>query len=106
MAGYLLFHYNITDRSKIGELTALSESVVKKYNAEVIVGSPVKTVEGDALSHMVILKFQSFEAARTYYHSPENKEFTVLRNQITQGWAAILPGDSETQEVVDSGYFS
>ncbi len=35
----------------------------------------------------------------------KNKELTVLRNNITKGWAAIVPGDSETQEVVDSGYF-
>ena len=102
MAGYLLFNYKITDRSKIEELTELSLPVNKKYNAEVIVGSPVKTVEGEALSHVVILKFQSFEAAQTYYHSPENKGLTVLRNQITEGWAAIFPGDSETQAVVDS----
>jgi len=106
MTGYLLFNYTITDRNKIDELTALSEPVNKKYNAEVIVGSPVKTVEGEALSHMVILKFQSFEAAQSYYHSPENKKLTVLRNQITEGWAAILPGDTETQDLVDSGYFS
>ena len=105
MAGYLLFNYNITDRSKIDELTELSLPVDQKYGAEVIIGSPLKTVEGEALSHVVILKFSSFKAAQDYYNSEENKELTTLRNQITEGWVAIVPGDSETQAIVDSGYF-
>jgi len=105
MAGYVLFHYNITDRSKIDELSELSQPIHKKYNAEVIVGSPVKAVEGEALTHMVMLKFESFEAAQTFYNSPEQKELTKFRNRITQGWAAIVPGDSETQAVIDSGYY-
>ncbi len=106
MAGYIVFHYQISDRSRIDELTKLSLPIDIKYGAEVIVGSPVKAVEGTALTHLVILKFASFEAAETYYHSPENVELSKLRNEITEGWAAIVPGDSETQRVVESGYFN
>jgi len=69
------------------------------------VASPVKAVEGNTLSHLVILKFSSFEAAETYYSSPENLELAKLRNEITDGWAAIVPGDSETQKIIESGYF-
>ena len=106
MAGYLIFHYRISDRSRIDELTKLSQPIDVKYGAEVIVGSPVKAVEGTAMTHIVILKFASFEAAETYYHSPEHLELSRLRNEITEGWAAIVPGDSETQKIVDSGYFN
>ena len=105
MAGYIIFHYNILDRQKIDELTKLSSPVDEKYGAEVIVGSPVKALEGQTLSHMVILKFVSFQAAETYYHSSENQELTKLRNAITEGWVTIVPGDSETQQTIDSGYF-
>lgn len=106
MAGYVMFHYKILDRSRINELTEISLSINAKYGAEVIVGSPVKAVEGTTMAHMVILKFASFEAAETYYHSPEHIELSKLRNEITEGWAAIVPGDSETQKIVDSGYFN
>lgn len=106
MAGYVIFHYNITDRSRIDELTALSLPIDEKYGAEVIVGSPVKALEGTTLTHMVILKFDTFEMATTYYHCAENKQLSILRNKITEGWAAVVPGDSETRKVVDSGYFS
>lgn len=105
MAGYIIFNYKILDRGRIDELTQLSLPVNEKYGAEVIVGSPVKTIEGSTLSHIVILKFSSFEAAETYYSSAEHKALSTLRNEITEGWSAIVPGDSETGKIVASGYF-
>ncbi|MBV1874271.1 MAG: DUF1330 domain-containing protein [Gammaproteobacteria bacterium] len=54
---------------------------------------------------MLMLEFKDFEAAKEYYYWPEHKEISVLRNKITSGWTSIVPGDSETQDVVDSGYF-
>jgi len=105
MAGYVIYHYKILDRSRIDELSELSQPVNEKYGAEVIIGSPVKPLEGQTFTHMVVLKFDSFEQAQTYFHSEEHKELTVFRNQLTEGWAAIVPGDSETQAVIDSGYY-
>lgn len=105
MSAYIIFHYKITDRSRIDELTRRSLPIDKKYGAELIVGSPVKALEGDMFSNMVILGFKNFEAAQTYFHSDEHKELSKLRNEITEGWATIVPGDSETQTLVDSGYF-
>lgn len=75
------------------------------YGAKVIVGSPVKALEGNTLPNMVILEFKDFEAAQKYYLSEEHKELSLLRNQITEGWSSIVPGNSETQQLVDSGYF-
>jgi len=61
MSAYVIFNYKVTDRSKIDELTKRSIPVNEKYGAEVIVGSPVKTVEGKTLPNMVILKFRNFQ---------------------------------------------
>ncbi len=105
MSAYVVFNYKILDRSKIDDLTALVKPIDDKYGAEVIVGSPVKTVEGSALPNMVIYKFKSFESAQQWYYSQEHQEASVFRNGITQGWVTIVPGVSETQGLVDSGYF-
>ncbi len=105
MSGYIIYNYEITDRSKIDELTQLSLPVNDKYNAKVVIGSPVKAVEGKVSPHIVMLEFLNFDAAKDYYYSDEHQELSKLRNAITRGWAAIVPGDSETQQVVDSGYF-
>ena len=105
MSAYVVFNYKILDRSKIDELTELVKPIDAKYGAEVIVGSPVKTVEGSALPGLVIYKFKSFEAAKQWYYSEEHQEVSVFRNSITEGWATIVPGVSETDELVNSGYF-
>jgi uncharacterized protein (DUF1330 family) len=105
MSAYIMFNYNIIDRSKIDELTKMSLPVNKQYGATVLIGSPVKTLEGNAYSNMVVLEFINFEAAEKFYYSDEHKKLSVLRNEITEGWAAILPDDAATQALVNSGYF-
>lgn len=105
MSAYVLFNYKITNRSKIEELTERVKPVDEKYGAEVIVGSPVKTVEGNTLPNMVIYKFNSFQSAKDWYYSQEHKEITLFRNAITEGWVTIIPGVNETESIVESGYF-
>ena len=105
MAAYIIFNYKILDRSKIDELTEKVKPIDKKYAAEVIVGSPVKTVEGSTLANMVIYKFANFQAAKDWYYSAEHQDISLFRNAITEGWVTIIPGIDETQALVDSDYF-
>ena len=105
MSAYIVFNYNILNRSRIDELTQLVTPLIDKYKAEVIVGSPVKALEGKTFSNMVIYKFKSFQSAENFYYSKEHQKISVLRKEITEGFATIVPGNSETQELIDSGYF-
>ena len=105
MSAYVIFNYKILDRSKIDELTERVQPIDKKYGAEVIVGSPVKPVEGTTLPNMVIYKFENFDAAKNWYYSEEHQEVSIFRNAITEGWVSIIPGVNETAELVQSGYF-
>ncbi|MGJ8612505.1 MAG: DUF1330 domain-containing protein [Octadecabacter sp.] len=107
MAGFVLHHYNIMDRSRIDELGPMSLPIVEKYKGKLIVASPVKTVIGStSYSSMVVYKFDSFEAALKFYHSPEMAELAKFRDQVIEGFATVLPGHSETENVVKSGYFT
>lgn len=45
MSADFVAHYNILDRSRIDEVTALMQLIDEKYGAEAIVGSPVKPLE-------------------------------------------------------------
>ena len=106
MAGYILHYYNIIDRSRVDELGPLSLPVVEKCGGELVVASPVKMLKGEATySNMIIYKFESFEAALKCYNSPESSEFHKLRDQIVDVVSMALPGDSETEKVISSGYF-
>jgi uncharacterized protein (DUF1330 family) len=107
MAGYVLHHYNIIDRSRIDELGPMSLPIVEKYGGELIVASPVKTLAGStSYANLVIYKFDSFEAALEFYHSPEMTELAKFRNQVIEGFATVIPGHLETEKVVKSGYFA
>ncbi len=106
MAGYVLHHYNVIDRSRIDELGPLSLPIADKYGAEVMISSPVKALKGKtSYSGMVVYKLKSFEAALEFYHSPEMTELAKFRDEIIEGFAMVLPGHSETERVINSGYF-
>ena len=106
MAGYVLHHYNIIDRSRVGELGPMSLPILEKYDAELVISSPIKPLKGTtAYSNMVVYKFESFTAALEFYHSSEMAEFAIIRDQIIDGFATVIPGHSETEDVINSGYF-
>jgi uncharacterized protein (DUF1330 family) len=107
MAGYVLYHYNIIDRSRIDELGPMSLPIVEKYGGELVVASPVKTLVGStSCASMVIYKFESFEVALAFYNSPEMGELAAFRDQVIEGFATVIPGHSETESVIKSGYFT
>lgn len=106
MSAYVIFNYKILDHSRIDELSEMVKPVNDKYSATVIVGSPVKPIEGNTYPNMVIYKFDNFKQAQTWYESEEHKTLSVFRNEITEGWASIVPGVEETEALVKSGYFN
>lgn len=107
MSGYVLYHYNIIDRTRIDELGPMSDPIVEKYGGTLIVASPVKALKGaTSYANMVIYEFDSFDAALTFYNAPEMAELAKFRNQVIEGFATVIPGHSETERVVKTGYFS
>ncbi|KZL13332.1 DUF1330 domain-containing protein [Pseudovibrio sp. Ad26] len=107
MAGYVLHHYNIIDRSRIEELGPRSLPIIEKYGGELIVASPMKTLAGStSYTNMVMYRFESFEAAVTFYNSEEMIELRKFSSQVIEGFATVVPGHSETESVVKSGYFT
>ena len=92
MSAYIIFNYKILDRIKIEEVSGLLTLILKKYDTEVIVASPVKLIEGDTYPNMVIHKFNSIKDAEHFYYSKEHQEVVAFRKSITEGWATIVPG--------------
>lgn len=77
MSAYVTFNYKILDRRKIDQLTELVEPIDEQYEAEVIVGSPVKNIEGSTLPNMLIYKFKNFAAANQWFYSEEHQEVSI-----------------------------
>ncbi len=106
MSAYVIAHYNILDRSRIDEVTALMRPIDEKYGAEVIVDSPVKPLEGKTYCNVVICKSTSLEAAERWYYPEEQQTVKRLRTRITEGWAASLPECAQTPALMTAGYFA
>ncbi len=52
----------------------------------------VRAVEGSPQSVIVVVEFESTEAAQRWYDSPENTAVKGLRTSTTEGWLAIADG--------------
>ena len=59
---------------------AKASEAMKKYGGNPIVrGGKAETIEGHGVARNVVIEFASFEAARTYAHSPEYAAAKKLR---------------------------
>jgi len=91
VSGYIIYHYNIIDQTRIDQLGPLSLPILDKYSGELVVGSGVKVLEGSSYTNMVIYKFKSLDVAKAFYESDEAQELSKLRNEITEGYVVFVP---------------
>jgi uncharacterized protein (DUF1330 family) len=94
-----MYHYNIIDRERIELLGPLSQPIIEQFSGELIVANPAMLLEGSSpYSHIVVYKFNSTEDANNFYHSPESRELSKFRNEVTQGFVVIMPQYEERNQ--------
>jgi len=92
MSCYIIYHYNIIDRERIEQLGPLSIPIVEKFGGELLIAHYTDFLEGSSpYSHMVVYKFESKERAKRFYESEESRELSKLRNEVTEGFAVLMP---------------
>ena len=92
MSCYIIYHYNILDKERIELLGPLSLPIVKRFGGELVIASSAKYLEGSSsYLHMVVYKFKSKEVEKNFYESEESRELSKLRNEITEGFAVLMP---------------
>lgn len=92
MSCYIIYHYNILDKERIGQLGPLSLPIVEKFGGKLVVASDVTCLEGcSSYLHMVVYKFESKDVAQKFYESQESRELSKLRNEITEGFTILVP---------------
>ena len=94
MPAYIMFNYEITDRSRIEELSRRSKisDANSQYKSKLIAATCVETVEGKALPHLVMYEFENMDVATKWYYQDSNQDVAKLRQEITNGWVSIIPG--------------
>ncbi len=72
-AGYIIAYVDVTDPQQYEQYKVLSSKAMQAHGAEVLVrGGKTEPLEGEwAPTRVVVLKFQSYEAARSFHDSEE-----------------------------------
>jgi uncharacterized protein (DUF1330 family) len=78
--GYIIARIVVTDPEAYGEYVKGATEAMEKYGGRALArGGQMATLEGEARPRNVIIEFDSFEQATTYYNSPEYQAAKALR---------------------------
>jgi len=94
MPAYVIARVNVTDPDKYKGYTALTPAAIAKNGGKFLVrGGPVVTMEGDDESRrIVVLEFDTVEAAKAFYDSPEYREARDARENAADFQMIVVEG--------------
>ena len=94
MAAYIVAQVKVTDPDAYQAYRQATPGVIAKFGGRFIIrGGEPEVLEGNwQVQRLVVIAFDSVEAARRFYHSPEYQEIVPLRQAASEGTLAILPG--------------
>ena len=91
--GYLIAHIRIADNDAFEEFKALSGAAIKAHNGNVLVRNPAPDHrEGDANGLAIVIEFESYEAAKTFYESETYTEARAVREKISETDLILVEG--------------
>ncbi len=93
MPGYIVANYKINDPEAFENYPPAVGPTLAQYGGRILAADrSVRPVEGSPQSVIVIVEFESVEAAQRWYDSPENRAVKGFRTSTTEGWLAIADG--------------
>ncbi len=94
MPAYLIVRAKVTDMQQYREYMKLTPAIVEKYGGQFIIrgGDPV-VLEGPEISdRIVMLKFDSVDAARRMYNSDEYQAAIKVREGAAEASFIVMEG--------------
>ena len=94
--GYLVANIRVTDHDKIQEFAGMAGPANKKDGGKVLARGPVADrLEGNVKGIVMMIEFESKEAANTFYHSKEYQAAKVVREECSDTDLMIAEGVSD-----------
>lgn len=91
MPGYFVANFQITNQERYAEYQQKVLPTLMKHGARVVVADyESQRAEGEPGSAMVVLEFDSVEAARDWYYSSEYQDVIGLRTSSSEGALAVF----------------
>jgi len=91
---YLVANVIITDPGRYTEYREKVQGIIAQYGGKYVVrAGAVHPLEGKlGIERMIMLEFESMDAARRFYESPEYAPLLKLRKETTQSQVAFIEG--------------
>ncbi|MHA7131436.1 DUF1330 domain-containing protein [Algoriphagus namhaensis] len=92
MPAYILAEIDIHDPELYTKYTQKTPATILKHGGEFVIrGNPVLALEGEwKHDRLVLLQFETAEAARTWYHSTEYQQAKELRIKASSGKVLLI----------------
>lgn len=91
--GYLIGNFTVTDPELMAQYSQEAGPLAESYGGEVVVAvSDLATVEGQAQSTLIVIRFPSLAKAEAFYQDPAYAPVRDLRVKATTGgFLALVP---------------
>ena len=94
--GYVVANIRVKDQVKFQKFAGMAGPAIKKYGGKVLARGPgADRLEGDVSGIVMMIEFESKEAAYTFYHSEEYQAAKAVREECSDTDFMIIEGVSE-----------
>lgn len=91
--GYIIARVVVTDAEAYAGYAKGATDAIRKYGGRPLVrGGRVETLEGEGRPRNVVIEFDTFEQARTYFNSPEYQAAKALRENAGVADIVVVEG--------------
>ena len=94
--GYVIANIRVEDQEKFKQFSGMAGPAIKKYRGKVLARGPdADRLEGDLSGIVMLIEFESKEAANTFYYSEEYQAAKAVREACSDTDFMIIEGVSE-----------
>ena len=94
--GYVVANIRVKDQEKFQQFSGMAGPAIKKYGGKVLArGSGAERLEGDVRGIVMMIEFESKEAANIFYYSEEYQAAKAVREACADTDFMIIEGVSE-----------
>ena len=94
--GYVVANIRVEDQEKFKQFSGMAGPAIKKYGGKVLARGPdADRLEGDLCGIVMLIEFESKEAANTFYYSEEYQAAKAVREACSDTDFTIIEGVSE-----------
>ena len=91
--GYVITRADILDAESYGRYAAEATKAIAAHGGRALArGGRYEALEGQARARNVVLEFESFDAARAYYHSAQYQAAKALRSRAAEMEMVLVEG--------------